>query len=152
MKILIAGLGLIGASLAKTIKKNTNHYVMGWNRTQSVSEKALEDGAVDEIGELSELIPKADITFVNFYPDAIVPFIEEHKSLFKPGSIVTDSCGIKTKYAALLKKKNSTSALSALIPWRAERFRAMKTALQPCLTMHRLYAPPQMHRNQKQIL
>ena len=55
MKILIAGLGLIGASLAKTIKKNTNHYVMGWNRTQSVSEKALEDGAVDEIGELCKI-------------------------------------------------------------------------------------------------
>lgn len=106
MKILIAGLGLIGASLAKTIKKNTNHYVMGWNRTQSVSEKALEDGAVDEIGDLSELIPKADITFVNFYPDAIVPFIEEHKSLFKPGSIVTDSCGIKTKICRTLEKED----------------------------------------------
>ena len=39
----------------------------------------------------------ADITFVNFYPDAIVPFILEHKNSFKKDSIVTDSCGIKTK-------------------------------------------------------
>lgn len=68
MKILIAGLGLIGASLAKTIKKNTNHYVMGWNRTQSVCEKALEDGAVDEIGELSELIPKGGYHLCKFLP------------------------------------------------------------------------------------
>ncbi len=151
MKILIAGLGLIGASLAKTLKKNTAHYVMGWNRTKSVSEKALEDGAVDEIGELSELIPKADITFVNFYPDAIVPFITEHKNLFKPGSIVTDSCGIKTKICRL-KKRILISPLSVLIPWRAERFQAMKTALQLCLTTPPSSAPPQMRRNQKQTL
>jgi hypothetical protein len=30
-------------------------------------------GAVDEIGELSDLIPQADITIVNFYTEAIVP-------------------------------------------------------------------------------
>ena len=49
MNILVAGLGLIGASFAKTLKKNTNHHVLGWNRTQSVAEKALAQGAVDEI-------------------------------------------------------------------------------------------------------
>ena len=97
MNILIAGLGLIGASLAKTIKKNTNHYVLGWNRTKTVSQRALEDGTIDETGELCDLIPKADITIINFYPKAIVPFIREHKDLFKKNSIVTDSCGIKTK-------------------------------------------------------
>jgi prephenate dehydrogenase len=42
MKILVCGLGLIGASLAKTLKKNTAHYVMGWNRTEAVMKKALE--------------------------------------------------------------------------------------------------------------
>lgn len=105
MNILVAGLGLIGASLAKALKKNTAHYVMGWNRTESVMEKALADGAVDEIGELRELIPKADITIVNFYPDAIAPFILEHRDAFKKGSIVTDSCGIKTKICRCLEKE-----------------------------------------------
>ncbi|MCH5314946.1 MAG: prephenate dehydrogenase [Eubacterium sp.] len=97
MNILIVGLGLIGASLAKTLKKNTAHHVMGWNRTTSVSHRAVEDGVIDETGDLSVLIPKADITFINFYPDAIAPFIIENKDLFKENSIVTDSCGIKTK-------------------------------------------------------
>lgn len=97
MKVLICGLGLIGASLAKTLKKNTNHTVLGWNRTPSVTQKALRDGVIDESGELEELMRDADITFVNFYPDAIVPFILEHKDCFKKDSIVTDSCGIKTK-------------------------------------------------------
>ena len=41
MNILVCGLGLIGASLAKTLKKNTNHHIMGWNRTDSVAKRAF---------------------------------------------------------------------------------------------------------------
>ena len=97
MTVLIFGLGLIGASLAKTLKKNTAHRVLGWNRTTSVAQRALADGAIDATGSLEELLPQADITIINFYPEAIVPFILEHKDLFKKDSVVTDSCGIKTK-------------------------------------------------------
>jgi prephenate dehydrogenase len=106
MNVLIVGLGLIGASLAKTLKKNTDNYVLGWNRTTSVSARALADGAIDETGELEDLIPKADITIVNFYPKAIVPFILEHRDLFKQNSIVTDSCGIKTQICRELEKED----------------------------------------------
>lgn len=106
MNILVVGLGLIGASLAKTLKKNTKHHIMGWNRTESVSMRAVSDGAIDETGELCDLIPKADITIVNFYPDAIVPFIKDNRDLFKKNSIVTDSCGIKTKICTELEKES----------------------------------------------
>ncbi len=106
MRILVLGLGLIGASIAKTLKKNTKHYVLGWNRTKSVTEKALADGAIDETGEPDELLSQADITFINFYPDAIVPFVVENKDKFKKGSIVTDSCGIKTKICRTLEKED----------------------------------------------
>ncbi len=105
MKVLICGLGLIGASLAKTLKKNTSHTVLGWNRTPSVTEKALRDGVIDQTGDIDELMSDADITFVNFYPDAIVPFILEHKNSFKKDSIVTDSCGIKTKICKELENE-----------------------------------------------
>lgn len=104
MNILICGLGLIGASLAKQIKKNTQYTVLGWNRTASVTEKALRDGAIDKSGDIDELIKEADITIINFYPEAIVPFIIEHRNSFKKDSIVTDSCGIKTKICDLIKK------------------------------------------------
>lgn len=104
MNILICGLGLIGASLAKQIKKNTNHRVLGWNRTESVTRKALRDGAIDESGDVDDLIAQADITIINFYSEAIIPFILEHKDSFKEDSIVTDSCGIKTKICRELEK------------------------------------------------
>lgn len=106
MKVLVVGLGLIGASLAKALKKNTNHHVIGWNRTGTVTMRALEEGVIDETGELDEIIPKADVTIINFYPKAIVPFIKEHKHLFKKNSIVTDSCGIKTKICRELEKED----------------------------------------------
>lgn len=51
-------------------------------------------------------MPKADVTIVNFYPEAIAPFIKEHKALFKKNSIVTDSCGIKTKICRELEKED----------------------------------------------
>ena len=105
MKILVAGLGLIGASIAKSLKKNTSHYILGWNRTQTVTLKALEDGAIDETGTLDELIPQADITIINFYTDAIIPFVLENRDKFKKGSIVTDSCGIKTMICRTLEKE-----------------------------------------------
>lgn len=103
MNILVVGLGLIGASIAKTLKKNTNHKVLGWNRTESVAKRAVSEGVIDETGKLEDLIPMADITIVNFYPDAIAPFIKEHRNLFKKDSIVTDSCGVKTKICNELK-------------------------------------------------
>ena len=105
MNILICGLGLIGASLAKTLKKNTDHTVHGWNRTSSVTEKALRDGVIDRTGDIDSLMAEADITFINFYPEAIVPFILEHKNSFKKDSIVSDSCGIKTKICRALEKE-----------------------------------------------
>lgn len=106
MNILVVGLGLIGASFAKTLKKNTAHHILGWNRTETVTQRALEEGVIDETGSLEEIIPKADITVINFYPAAIPEFIKNNRHLFKKNSIVTDSCGIKTKICRELEKEN----------------------------------------------
>jgi len=43
MKILVAGLGLIGGSVCKAVHAYTDHSVYGWNRTKSVAEKALAE-------------------------------------------------------------------------------------------------------------
>lgn len=66
MNILICDLGLIGASLAKTLKKNTNHTVLGWNRTESVTEKALRDGVIDKTGDIDSLMAKPTSPLLTF--------------------------------------------------------------------------------------
>ncbi|MDR0987028.1 MAG: prephenate dehydrogenase [Ruminococcus sp.] len=90
MKITIVGLGLIGGSLAKTLKKHTNHTVNGIDTNKETIELALSQGAIDTNIDDTSL---ADITFVCLYPEATVNYILEHN--FKHASIVSDVCGVK---------------------------------------------------------
>lgn len=94
MNIAVVGLGIIGGSFCKAIKKYTNHYVIGINRTLSTAQKALSVGAIDEIGN-AQTLEKADIIILAMYPQADVDFIEKYGQHIKKGTIVTDSSGIK---------------------------------------------------------
>src|SRR5699024_10489288 len=46
--ILVAGLGLIGGSLAKAIKKESDHTVIGYDLTESTVDFAVQTAIVDE--------------------------------------------------------------------------------------------------------
>ena len=50
MNISIVGLGLIGASIAKSIKKYTEHTVIGFDTDADVLSRAITDGTIDRIG------------------------------------------------------------------------------------------------------
>lgn len=94
MKIAIVGLGLIGGSLAKAIKKNTHHtcYAIDTNKQTILS--AVSQEAID--GEITPAeLSCCDVTIVCLYPQATVKFITENVQFFKKNSIVIDSCGIK---------------------------------------------------------
>lgn len=92
MKIVAVGLGLIGGSLCKAIKKHTNHLVGGIDIDRKTVKMALSQNAIDyEAKDVSE----ADITIVSLFPPTIISFIKENADLFKEGSIVIDTGGIK---------------------------------------------------------
>ena len=93
-RIVIVGMGIIGGSFAKALKKYTDHYVIGINRTHSVLERALRENAIDEIGD-EQSLKKADIVILALYPAAAVSYVEKFGSYIKKGAIVTDSSGIK---------------------------------------------------------
>ncbi len=94
MNIAVVGLGIIGGSFAKALKKYTDHHIIGINRTQSVLEIALEEKAIDEIGT-EESLKTADVVILALYPQAAISFIEKNGQHIKKGAIVTDSSGIK---------------------------------------------------------
>lgn len=48
MNIAVIGLGLIGGSLCKSLKKHTFHHIMGIDRDKETIRKALEQNAIDE--------------------------------------------------------------------------------------------------------
>ena len=67
MTIGIIGLGLIGGSLAKSIKEHSKHIVWGYDIDPTVVEKSLLVGAIDE--QLSDsMLPQCDIVLVALYP------------------------------------------------------------------------------------
>ncbi len=94
MNIAVIGLGIIGGSFCKAIKKYTDHYVIGLNRTAQTAQKALEVGAIDEIGT-PESLGKADLVILAMYPQADIDFVEENGKFIKNGAVVTDASGIK---------------------------------------------------------
>ena len=96
MKIAVVGLGIIGGSYCKAIKKYTDHYVIGINRSPLPLEKAYNCGAIDKIGTPDDL-GDADLVILGVYPGAAVQFIENNGDKIKKGAIVTDTAGIKTE-------------------------------------------------------
>lgn len=94
MNIAVVGLGLIGGSFCKALKKHTFHHIMGIDTNKETIEKALEIGAIDE--EITpERLCEANLTIICLYPEAIVEFVRTNADFFKKGGIVIDSCGVK---------------------------------------------------------
>ncbi len=95
MKIVIYGLGIIGGSFAKAIKKYTDCYVVGINRSRKPLEDALACGAIDEIGN-TEALCDADMLILGTFPGAMIKFVKDYAHLIPQKCIVIDSAGIKT--------------------------------------------------------
>lgn len=94
MKVGIVGLGLIGGSIAKAIKQNTEHEVYGTDLQESVIFKAQLLEAID--GRLTEdMVGDCDYIVLALYPGATVGYVKEHRKSFKKGAVVIDCCGVK---------------------------------------------------------
>lgn len=94
MNVGIVGLGLIGGSLAKSIKARTAHAVRGFDLDSGVMEAALRCGAVDA-PLTAESLADCDLLFAALLPRATVEWVHEHGSLISPGATLIDLCGIK---------------------------------------------------------
>ncbi|SDA12222.1 prephenate dehydrogenase [Ruminococcus sp. YE71] len=94
MKIAIVGLGLIGGSLAKAIKKNTDDTVYGIDISGTTVASALSEEAIDYPIE-TERLNICDIVIVALHPNETIDFILSNKQNFKKGGIVIDCCGVK---------------------------------------------------------
>lgn len=94
MEIGIAGLGLIGGSLAKAISQNTDNTVYGYDISEQTVKKAILVNAIEQ-PLTDELIPQCDIIIVALYPDDTISYVYEKADLFKKGCIVMDCCGVK---------------------------------------------------------
>ncbi len=90
----IVGLGLIGGSLARSIKFHSHHTVLGCDIDETALLQARAFGAVD--GELTDdHLGQCDAVLIALYPQAAVDWALAHGKAFKPGALVIDCCGVK---------------------------------------------------------
>lgn len=94
MDIAVIGLGLIGGSLARTIKLHTDSRVFGCDLNPETLMQAQLLGAMDGVLDDARL-RQCDLVLVALYPGAIIEWITAHADLFKPGALVIDCGGVK---------------------------------------------------------
>lgn len=95
-KILIVGLGLLGGSYARVLKRFGFH-ISAITKEASSIEYALKENIIDEGStELDErIIGEADLVIFALYPHIFVQWIEKNQKLLKSGALITDVTGVK---------------------------------------------------------
>ncbi len=96
VNILIVGLGLLGGSYAKGLKK-LGFPVYAITKEQSSIDYALANNIIDygttEIDP--DIIKKADLVIFALYPHILIDWINENQQHFKSGTVLTDVTGVK---------------------------------------------------------
>jgi len=95
MNIAVVGLGLIGGSMAKTLKKlMPQHTILGADVDPQVMFKAKLLESID-----AELTPErlaiCDMIMVATWPKTTVAYLQEHADQIQKGATVIDLCGVK---------------------------------------------------------
>lgn len=96
VNILIVGLGLLGGSYAKGLKK-LGFEVNAITKDKASVEYAINNGIIDygttEIEP--EIIGKADLVVFALYPHIFKAWIKDNQQYFKSGAVITDVTGVK---------------------------------------------------------
>ena len=96
--IAFIGLGLIGGSIAKGIKReHPKTQIMAYMRSKSRLLKAKEDGIVDVVLDgIGEELKECDLIFLCAPVEYNANYLEQIKPYLKPGAIITDVGSTKT--------------------------------------------------------
>lgn len=98
-KIGVAGLGLIGGSLAMAFRR-AGFEVRGCDIDADTVARARSSGVFAACSASPGTLADADFVFLALYPDGIVPFLESAAPSLKKGAVVVDCCGIKEHICA----------------------------------------------------
>lgn len=134
MTVGIVGLGLIGGSMAKSIKARTAHTVFGCDLDQETMMMARMCGAIDA-PLTAENLKECDLVLVAIRPAAAVKWVKEHAEGIRRDAILVDLCGVKRAVVRELAPSPSSTAspTSADIRWRAASAAALPPRRTACM-------------------
>lgn len=96
MNIGVIGLGLIGGSFCRAIKRKTDHKVYGMDLSESTMMKANLVEAIDETLSIDNA-NKLDMLIIALYPQATIDCLNKFVPYLKDGAVVLDCSGNKRK-------------------------------------------------------
>ena len=94
MKVGIVGLGLIGGSMAKSIKARTGHTVFGIARSEETLMMARMYGAIDA-PLTQENLSQCDLILIAIRPAAAIEWVRRNAADISKSAVVVDLCGVQ---------------------------------------------------------
>lgn len=96
-RFLIVGLGLIGGSYARGLKKY-GFSVTAIEKEQTSIDYAMREGMIDRgwTEACEEALGEADVVIFSLYPTVFLEWIKQNASLLKAGTLITDVTGVKS--------------------------------------------------------
>ncbi|MBR1590514.1 MAG: prephenate dehydrogenase [Acidaminococcaceae bacterium] len=92
----VVGMGLIGGSYAKALRKLKVRRIMGMDISAGIAHACLNANMIDEVVEKDgSNLKEADVVICSVYPEAIVDFVRSNLGNFSAGTLLTDATGVK---------------------------------------------------------
>lgn len=98
LKLGFIGLGLIGGSIAKAIKRvHPNHKILAYNRSENARLTALNDGTADSVtNKVDESFSDCDYIFLCTPVEHNISYLDILKDIINENCIITDVGSVKT--------------------------------------------------------
>lgn len=114
--VLIVGLGMIGGSIARGLKKaKPERRIIACDRDAMALQRAVDDGVIAEGGELAALCPQADIIILAVPPLTVCELLPRLLELMSPTAIITDVASVKS-HIFTADPQFSEEALARFVP------------------------------------
>lgn len=101
MNVGIVGLGLIGGSMAKSIKARTGHTVYSVDLSAETMTMARMCGAIDA-PLTDDNLGTCDLILIAIRPQAAIDWVKSHAAAISKSAIVVDLCGVKRSVVAAI--------------------------------------------------
>ena len=90
----VVGLGLIGGSMAKAIRRFTDCTLLGYDTDGAVLSRALDEGVISA-ALTADRLAECQLVIIALYPQAAVDYVSTHREQFRRGGVVMDCGGVK---------------------------------------------------------
>lgn len=96
IKFAVIGLGLMGGSYAKALRRLDAGGIIGVELNEAVLRQAMQQGLIDVgVTAAGEELRQADVIICAVYPEAVASFVKDSVQFFKSDVLLTDISGIK---------------------------------------------------------